>query len=322
MGKIHYIILSDSLQYSVGCVKEDLCILIGLWLNPFTLQYSPERFRNVQLWGIWRKIKDEQSPFSPFFPFFLDFSSTMNTCIVKDEDGLFGYAFGKLIQIRHDFILSDVFLGSKPMVFIISAYKSEKIQASSLSGRDEYVLILELPAIRYIPLRTDMAFISEEKVYMPFIAQDFKLFQLFFLVFIVLRVGITLWTKPYSFISRTNVFKKRRSVDSLTVRPVAASQFALATRRLCLSFSMALRTESSSKAVSTGLRRCALLVFSPDMPSASKRFCQLYTEAAVQPNMDDISSLLLPVPFNRIAWQRIRNWGLEPFRYPSSKDNR
>ena len=57
MGKIHYIILSDSLQYSVGCVKEDLCILIGLWLNPFTFQDSPERFRNVQLWGIWRKIK-------------------------------------------------------------------------------------------------------------------------------------------------------------------------------------------------------------------------------------------------------------------------
>ena len=150
MGKIHYIILSDSLQYSVGCVKEDLCILIGLWLNSFTFQDSPKRFRNVQLWGIWRKIKDEQSPFSPFFPFFLDFSSTMNTCVVKDEDSLLGYAFGKLIQIRHYFILSDVFLGSKPMVLIISAYKSEKIQASSLSGRDEYVLILELPAIRYI----------------------------------------------------------------------------------------------------------------------------------------------------------------------------
>ena len=76
MGKIHYIILSDSLQYSVCCVKEDLCILIGLWLNPLTIQYSPKHFRNVQLWGIWRKIKDEQSPFSPFFPFFLDFSST------------------------------------------------------------------------------------------------------------------------------------------------------------------------------------------------------------------------------------------------------
>ena len=78
-------------------------------------------------------------------------------------------------------------------------------------------------------------------VHLPFITQDFKLFQLFFLVLIVLRFGRTLWTKPYSFISRTNVFKKRRSVDSLTVRPVAASQFALATRRLCLSFSMALR---------------------------------------------------------------------------------
>ena len=139
---------------------------------------------------------------------------------------------------------------------------------------------------------------------------------------IVLRVGRFLWTEPYSFISRTNVFKKRRSVDSLTVRPVADSQFALAARRLCLSFSIALRTEASSEDVSNGLRRCALLVFSPDMPSASNRFCQLYTEAAVQPNMEDISSLLLPVPFNRMPWQRIRNWGLEPLRYPSSKDNR
>lgn len=226
MGKIHYIILSDSLQYSVGCVKEDLFILIVLWLNPFAFQYSPKRFNNVQLWGIWRKIKDEQSPFSPFFSFFLDFSSTMNTCVVKDEDGLSGYAFGKLIQIRHDFIPGDVFLGSKPMIFIVSAYKSEKIQASLLLSRNECILVLELPAIRYIPLCTDMAFISEEKVYMTFITQDFKLFQLFFLVLIALRAGRTLWTKPYPFISRTNVFKKRRSVDSLTVRPVAASHFA------------------------------------------------------------------------------------------------
>ncbi|WP_444104099.1 hypothetical protein [Bacteroides sp.] len=137
------------------------------------------------------------------------------------------------------------------------------------------------------------------------LAQDFKLFQLFLLVLIALRVRRTLRTKPYSFISRTNVLKKRRSVDSLTVRPVATSQFALATRRLCLSFSMALRTEASSDAVREGLRRCALLVFRPDIPSASNRSCQLYTEAVVQPSMEDISSLLLPVLFNRMLWQRI-----------------
>lgn len=106
------------------------------------------------------------------------------------------------------------------------------------------------------------------------------------------------------------------------MRSVAASQFALATRRLCLSFSMALRTEVSSEAVSEGLRCCTLLVFRPDTPFASNHFCKSYTEAAVQPSIEDISSLLLPVLFNKMPWQHIRNWGLEPFRYPSSKDNR
>lgn len=161
------------------------------------------------------------------------------------------------------------------MIFIIPAYKPQEIQPGSLLNRDRYVFVLDLPAIGDIALRTDMAFISEEKVYMTLFAQDFKLFQLFLLVLIALRVRRTLRTKPYSFISRTNVFKKRRSVDSLTVRPVATSQFALATRRLCLSFSIALRTEASSDAVREGLRRCALLVFRPDMPFRLESFLSI-----------------------------------------------
>lgn len=37
MGKIHYIILSVSLQYSVGCVKEDLLLNLG----KFRTSYIP-----------------------------------------------------------------------------------------------------------------------------------------------------------------------------------------------------------------------------------------------------------------------------------------
>ena len=100
----------------------------------------------------------------------------MDTCIVKDEDGLSIYAFRKTVQIRHDFILSDVFLGSKSAIFIIPAYKPEDVQPGSLFGRDKCVFVLELPAIGDIALRADMAFIPEEKVYMALIVQGFKLF--------------------------------------------------------------------------------------------------------------------------------------------------
>lgn len=108
MGKIHCIIHSNPFQYSFGCIKKDLCILVGLWLDPFTFQYSPKCFSDIKLWGIWRKVKDEQSPFSPFVSLFLDFFPSMNTCIVKDENGLSIYIFREIVQIRHDFILSDV----------------------------------------------------------------------------------------------------------------------------------------------------------------------------------------------------------------------
>ncbi len=90
----------------------------------------------------------------------------MNTCVVKDDDGLSIYIFREIVQIRHDFILSDVFLGNKSVIFIIPAYKPKEIQTGSLLNRDRYVFVLELPAIGNMALRTDMAFISEEKVYM------------------------------------------------------------------------------------------------------------------------------------------------------------
>lgn len=69
-----------------------------------------------------------------------------------------------------------------------------------------------------------------------------------------------------------------------------------------------LRMEDSSEAVSKGLRCRALFVFRPKMSSILKRCCQLYTEAVVQSNC--------------IPWQGIRNCGLEPFRYLSSKEQR
>ena len=64
---------------------------------------------------------------------------------------------------------------------------------------------------------------------------------------IELRRGSTLGTFPYTPISRTNADKKARKVLSLAFLPEACCQASFTFFTLCLSFSMVLRTDSSSE---------------------------------------------------------------------------
>ena len=64
---------------------------------------------------------------------------------------------------------------------------------------------------------------------------------------IELRQGSTLGTFPYTPISRTNADKKARKVLSLAFLPEACCQASFTFFTLCLSFSMVLRTDSSSE---------------------------------------------------------------------------
>ena len=83
-----------------------------------------------------------------------------------------------------------------------------------------------------------MGFISVIKVYGTFVPQPFKLLQLPKLVLVELRRWFALWTLPYTSKSCANALKKRLSVSSQAVFPVAASHCTLADNMLERSFSM------------------------------------------------------------------------------------
>ncbi len=76
----------------------------------------------------------------------------------------------------------------------------------------------------------------------------------------------TLWTFPYTSISRANADKKSLKVLSLAFLPEACCQASFAFFTLCLSFSMAMRTASSSEQSIIGFRPRPGRVSSPLMP--------------------------------------------------------
>ena len=163
-----------------------------------------------------------------------------------------------------------------------------------------------------------MGFISVIKVYGTFAPQPFKLLQLPKLVLVELRRGFTLWALPYTSKSCANALKKRLSVSSQAVFPVAASHFALADNMLERSFSMACRMISSSCVPIIGLRPRPGRVPNPLMPSSSKRFTQLLTVVWCISKHPPIWGELKPCAFNSTALHRIRKACDEPLRYPSS----
>ena len=53
--------VSNRSQRSVGCVEKQVCTHIVLRSDPFSFQYPPKCFRNIQVWRIWRQI-ERKSP--------------------------------------------------------------------------------------------------------------------------------------------------------------------------------------------------------------------------------------------------------------------
>lgn len=197
----------------------------------------------------------------------------------------------------------------------------ETVKPRSALGRDMNVFFGELPTAWHVCLLTNMGLISAIKVYGTFAPQPFKLLQLPKLVSVELRRGFALWTFPYTSKSCANALKKRLSVSSQAVFPVAASHCALADNMLERSFSMACRMISPSCVPIIGLRPRPGLVASPLMPSASKRFTQLLTVVRFMSKRSPICGEL-NCAFNSTTLHRIRKACDEPLRYPFSNADR
>ena len=215
------------------------------------------------------------------------------------------------------FFSRHVFRCGEALITVITVNHAEDIEPDSSFRRDIYILSTELPAIRNITFRADMAFISVVEVYETGNCLSFEFLQLLGLICIELRRGLTHGTFPYASISRANADKKALKVLSPTSLPDACYQASFAFITLCLSFSMAMRTASSSELSIIGFRPRPGRVSRPLTPSASKRFTHELTDICVISVYTPTSLEVRPLAFSSIVRQRIQKAWLLPWRKPS-----
>lgn len=322
MGKINIELRSKSSQSSIGCIKQGVCGKIIHRSKPFALEDSPQSLRDIQMRTIWRKKEEEQTPLLPYRTKFLHELAPVYAGIVKHHECILTDTHRQSVKKVCDFISRHVLRCGETLISVVSVNHTEDIEPEASLRWNMYVLSTELPAIRHISFRADVAFISVVEVYETGNCLSFEFLQLPGLIRIELRRGLTLWTFPYTSISRANADKKALKVLSLASLPEACCQASLALATLCLSFSMAMRTASSSEQSIMGLRPRPGRVSSPLMPSASKRCTQELTDMCVMSVCAPTSLEVSPLAFSNIARQRIRKAWLLPWRKPSSSCRR
>ena len=71
MAKLDLRLLTQCCQPPVSGIEEFVFFHVVLWIQPFLFEFSPYRFRNIQMWRIWRKISNEEPTLLPKKVFFL-----------------------------------------------------------------------------------------------------------------------------------------------------------------------------------------------------------------------------------------------------------
>lgn len=322
MGKIDIEFSSKCSERTVGCIKEGICGAIIHRPEPFALEDSPERFGYIQMWTVWRQEKEKQSTFLPYRTEFTHELASVDTRIVKDNKSVLADTKRKQVKEIGDFICRHILGGGKSLIPIIAVYHAENVESQTSFGGDIDILTAELPSVWHISLGADVAFISIVEVDETVSFLLFEFLQLLGLIRIELRRGFPLRTFPYTSISRAKADKKALKVLSEASFPEACRHASFAFFTLCLSFSMALRTASSSEQSIIGFRPRPGRVSSPLIPSASKRFTQELTDIWVMSVCSPICFEVRPVDFRSTARQRMRKAWLLPLRKPSSSCRR
>lgn len=322
MGKVDIEFRSKCSQRTVGCIEKGICGTVIHRSEPFALEDSPERFGYIQMWTVWRQEKEEQASFLPYRSELPHELASVDTRIVKDYTSILADTERKPVKEIGDFISRHILGSGKSLIPIIAVYHAENIEPQPSFGGDIDILTAELPSIWHISLGADVAFISIIEVDEAVSFLLFEFLQLLGLIRIELRRGFPLRTFPYTSISRAKADKKALKVLSEASFPDACCQASLAFLTLCLSFSMALRTASSSEQSIIGFRPRPGRVFSPLIPSDSKRFTHELTDIWVMSVCSPICFEVRPVDFRSTARQRMRKAWLLPWRKPSSSCRR
>lgn len=322
MSKIDIEFRSKRSQRTVGCLEQGICGAIIRRSEPFALEDSPERLGDIQMWTVRWEKKEIQSTFLPYRTEFPHELAPVDTRIVKDNKSVLADTKRKPVKKVGDLVGGHILGGGESFIPIVAVYHAEDIESQTSFGRDIDILTAELPSVWHISFSADVAFISIIKVDETVSFLLYEFLQLLGLVRIELRRGFPLRTFPYTSISRAKADKKALKVLSEASFPEACCHASFAFFTLCLSFSMAWRTASSSEQSIIGLRPRPGRVSRPLMPSVSKRFTQELTDIWVISVCSPICSEVRPVDFRSTARQRMRYAWLLPWRKPSSSFRR
>ena len=314
--------ISNVRQCSVGGIKERICTRVILRPYPFSLQDSPKRFCNVQMWGIWWKEKQKKFSVFPYRSEFLNPLVPMHCSIVKHDKGVLSDTEGEIVKETDNLVCRHPLGSGESLVLVVTGDHAENVESCDPLGRNEHILSIQLPAVWHISFRTGVAFIGIIECNAAFTCLAFKFLQLLNLVLVELRRGYSPWAFPYTLISCANADKKRLNVMSLASLPVACSHAALALLTHCLSCSMARRTASLSEESMMGFRPRPERVFRPLIPSATYRFTQAFTDTKLMSVCAPTLDAERPSAFSRTAQQRIRKQCFSPKRNPLSSSRR
>ena len=318
MGKVDIEFRAESSQNSICRIKQRVCRDIIHGPEPFALEDLPQRLCDVKMRTVWRKKEKEQAALLPYRTKFPHELAPVYACVVKHNKCVLVGAERKPVNKVRNLVGGHILGGRESLIPVIAVYHAENIEPQPSFGGDIYILTAKLPSVWHISLGADVALVSIIKVDETVFLLFYEFVQLLGLIRIELRRGFPLGTFSYTSISRAKADKKALKVLSLASLPEACCHASFAFLMLCLSFSMALRTISSSEQSIMGLRPRPGRVSRPLIPSVSKRFTHELTEMCVISVCSPTSMDVRPLDFNSIVRQRIRNAWLLPLRKPSS----
>ena len=322
MGKVDIEFRAESGQSSICRIKQRVCRDIIHGPEPFALEDSPQRLCDVKMRTVWRKKEKEQAALLPYRTKFPHELAPVYACVVKHNKCVLVDAERKPVNKVRNLVGGHILGGRESLIPVIAVYHAENIEPQPSFGGDIYILTAKLPSVWHISLGADVALVSIIKVDETLSLLFYEFVQLLGLIRIELRRGFPLGTFSYTSISRAKADKKALKVLSLASLPEACCHASFAFLMLCLSFSMALRTISSSEQSIMGLRPRPGRVSRPLIPSVSKRFTHELTDMCVISVCSPTFLEVRPLDFNSIARQRIRNAWLLPVRKPSSNCRR
>lgn len=322
MCKINIEFISYRRQCPIGRIEQGIRRSIVCRTDPFSLKYSPERLCDVQVWAVRWQEEKIQASFLPYWPEFFNHLVAVNLGIIKYNKRVLVNPKRETVKEVCDLFRRYAFRCAKSVIAVITVNHAEDIQAGVFHRRYENILSTELPTVRHVSFCADVALVCEIKVDETIFFLSFKFLQLLALIRIELRRGFPLGTFSYTSISCAKADKKLLKVLSLASLPEAFCQASLAFFTLCLSFSIAVRTASSSEQSMIGLRPRPGRVSRPWMPSSWNLFSQEFTDMCVMSVCKPTSLEVSPWDFKSMARQRIRNAWLLPLRKPDSNSRR